>query len=278
MAKDQEKTLSEKREKILAKEGRDKKGMVPYILLGVTVAGLGAFLFLKSAKEEVQEYRPLTVAQESTAPVQETVSWPELPSQRPKEEPQIEKPEAESPPPKKEPTKTPPPIKETVKEEVVDLPKEQKPALPEEETKSPPPVEEIEKAEVVIQKQEQKPSPPKEEEIRIPLSEVSDGKAHYYSIEDQGTEIKFFVLKSRDGVVRAAFDACDVCFKHRKGYRQEGDNMVCNNCGMKFESNKINLVSGGCNPAPLDRKIEGDEVVISPSAVKQGAWYFGGAR
>ena len=36
--------------------------------------------------------------------------------------------------------------------------------------------------------------------------------------------------------------------------------MVCNNCGQRFPSNLINEVRGGCNPSPLERTIEEDEL------------------
>ena len=111
--------------------------------------------------------------------------------------------------------------------------------------------------------------------MTFPLSTFDDGKAKYYSYKDRsGKEIKFFVLKSSDGVVRAAFDACDVCYASKKGYRQEGDFMVCNNCGQRFASTRINEVKGGCNPAPLERKVEGSNLVVAVADVTTGAWYF----
>ncbi len=111
-------------------------------------------------------------------------------------------------------------------------------------------------------------------EIRLPLAEVSDGKAHYYSYQDGGKDIKFFVVKSPDGVVRAAFDACDVCFPEKKGYSQEGDFMVCINCGRKFHSTQVNVVAGGCNPAPLARRTDGEFLVILAADIKPGARFF----
>ena len=115
---------------------------------------------------------------------------------------------------------------------------------------------------------------PASDGFRAPLAELADGKAHYYKHEADGKTIAFFLLKSSDGEVRAAFDACDVCFPARLGYRQEGDQMVCNNCGNRFASRSINVVSGGCNPAPLDRMIEGDYVVIQTADIEAGARYF----
>jgi uncharacterized membrane protein len=110
--------------------------------------------------------------------------------------------------------------------------------------------------------------------VRIPLSEVNDGKAHFYKFNGGGKAINFFVLRSSDGVVRAAFDACDVCFRERKGYRQEGDIMVCNNCGQRFPSVKINELKGGCNPAPLFRRAAGEHLVLNAADILQGGFYF----
>ncbi|WP_320173099.1 DUF2318 domain-containing protein [Maridesulfovibrio sp.] len=113
-----------------------------------------------------------------------------------------------------------------------------------------------------------------DQELNIPISEVNDGQAHYYSIDINGKEIRFFVVRSKDGIIRAAFDACDVCYHSKKGYSQKGDFMICNNCGMRFHSTRINVVNGGCNPSPLEREIKGDKLVISLDAVRSGAMYF----
>ena len=110
--------------------------------------------------------------------------------------------------------------------------------------------------------------------IEIPLKKVDDGKAHYFQYESNGTEVRFFVVKSKDGVIRAAFDACDVCFPAKKGYSQDGDFMICNNCGRRFHSSRINVVEGGCNPAPLRRQVIGDKLVIQASDIMPGSRYF----
>jgi uncharacterized membrane protein len=111
--------------------------------------------------------------------------------------------------------------------------------------------------------------------ITVPVSTFDDGKAKYFSYQAPGGKtIKFFALKSSDGVIRAAFDACDVCYQSKKGYRQEGDFMVCNNCGQRFSSVRVNEVKGGCNPSPLERKIEGENLVITVADILTGSKYF----
>jgi uncharacterized membrane protein len=74
--------------------------------------------------------------------------------------------------------------------------------------------------------------------------------------------------------MRAAFDACDVCYREKKGYRQEGMFMVCNNCDQRFRTDLVNEVKGGCNPAPLERRVEGNEIVIRTADIAKGGWYF----
>ena len=110
--------------------------------------------------------------------------------------------------------------------------------------------------------------------VVIPLSDIDDGKAHHFRYRAAETDITFFVVKSSDGVIRAAFDACDVCFPAKKGYTQDGDFMICNNCGRRFHSTRINVVEGGCNPAPLKRTVVADNLVIKVEDIIPGARYF----
>ncbi len=112
-------------------------------------------------------------------------------------------------------------------------------------------------------------------QVTYPVSHFDDGRAqHFQYAADDGITVKYFILKSSDGVIRAAFDACDVCWPAGKGYYQENDVMVCRNCGRKFASVLINEVKGGCNPAPLNRKIENGNVVIEIEDILAGKQYF----
>ncbi|MDD9304011.1 MAG: DUF2318 domain-containing protein [Desulfobacter sp.] len=109
--------------------------------------------------------------------------------------------------------------------------------------------------------------------ISIPVDKISDGKAHYFKIKsDKGVMVAFFVVKSQDGIIRAAVDACDVCYRAGKGYIQEGNVMICENCGMRFATDRINEVKGGCNPTHLDRVVDGDRLKISMDEINANAW------
>ena len=111
--------------------------------------------------------------------------------------------------------------------------------------------------------------------ISIPLKKVADNKAHYYRFEDGGKTINFVVVKGSDGTYRTAFDACDACFKAKKGYEQKGNMLVCKNCNQKFAIDRIGPHAvGGCNPSYLPSTSEGANIVIKAADVQAGGKYF----
>ena len=110
--------------------------------------------------------------------------------------------------------------------------------------------------------------------VNFALNTFDDYGAHYYTYMHGEQPIEFFVLKSQDGVVRAAFNACDVCFAAGMGYTQDGDVMVCNNCGRRFPADQINVLQGGCNPSPLQRSVQGNDLIIQAADIANGLGYF----
>jgi hypothetical protein len=110
--------------------------------------------------------------------------------------------------------------------------------------------------------------------VRLPVTNLDDGVARFYTLMVQGRPVEFFVLKDKSGTVRAALNACEVCFPAKKGYHQEGDEMICNNCGRRFPINQIGLVHGGCNPSPLNPAVDGSSVVIQENELAAGLSMF----
>lgn len=108
--------------------------------------------------------------------------------------------------------------------------------------------------------------------FKISLSEVSD-VATYHEVDG----VEFFVVKTADGSIKTAFDACDVCYGAQKGYSQEGDYMICNNCGNRYPINGLgteNTQGGGCWPGYLESRVEGNFLVIKESDLKKGSYRF----
>lgn len=110
--------------------------------------------------------------------------------------------------------------------------------------------------------------------VSIPVSSIQGSKASYFVYAAAGKEVKFFALRAPDGTIRVALDACQACYRAKLGYHQEGDTMVCNNCGIAFRSADIGIIRGGCNPIPLDNSTENGVLLVKAKDIEDGATYF----
>jgi high-affinity iron transporter len=105
-------------------------------------------------------------------------------------------------------------------------------------------------------------------QVRIPLSELTDQSLHFYTAEVNGTVVRFLVIHKMNGDYTAALDACQIC--GRSGYRQDGQNVVCRNCGASIYVPSIGD-HGGCNPIPVKSSVVGGEVIVDLSALADAA-------
>ena len=96
-------------------------------------------------------------------------------------------------------------------------------------------------------------------EVRLPLAQVNDGNLHRFQLLHGNTGVRFIVIRRPDGQVVAALDACQICGP--EGYFQDGANVVCKNCSAVIPPLSIGL-PGGCNPIPINSRVEGTELVI----------------
>ncbi len=112
-------------------------------------------------------------------------------------------------------------------------------------------------------------------QVTVQVARLADGKVHFYKFEDSGKEVAFFAVKAQDGSYKTAFDACDACYKSKKGYEQQGDKMNCKNCNQKFAIGRLGPnASGGCNPGYLPHQLSGASIVIRTDDLKGGVRYF----
>jgi uncharacterized membrane protein len=111
--------------------------------------------------------------------------------------------------------------------------------------------------------------------LTVPISLLDGGKAKFFEYMSRNNKpMRFFVLRSSDGVYRAALDTCDVCYRAKRGYVQSGDSMVCRKCGRDFPSNLVNEVSGDCNPVGIPGMVAEDRFVIQAGELDKRAQYF----
>jgi uncharacterized membrane protein len=111
--------------------------------------------------------------------------------------------------------------------------------------------------------------------IVIPLKDFSDGKAHFFTYRKSGKHINFFVRTDGKGTVSSYYDACFTCYKKKQGYRQEGSDLICNECSMKFGlADEKWEEKDGCNPIYLKSVIENSNLVIDTAVIEKGSRLF----
>jgi len=114
----------------------------------------------------------------------------------------------------------------------------------------------------------------KDGQIVINVSDLPKSSSRHYRYRADGKVIKFFVVRDGQGIVRAALDACEACWRAGKGYKFTDGVMVCVHCGQKFPLARIGLASGGCNPHPFPHRTEGDTVMIAARELLLEAKFF----
>ena len=113
--------------------------------------------------------------------------------------------------------------------------------------------------------------------LTIPADELTENAA-FYSVNVDGTEMEVMAVKTSDGTICTAFNTCQICYDSGNGYyKQEGDKLVCQNCGNSFTMDQVGETAGGCNPWPIlesDRTLADDKIQISYDFLKDSADIF----
>jgi high-affinity iron transporter len=109
-------------------------------------------------------------------------------------------------------------------------------------------------------------------EVRIPASEVPDGDMHRFVVDENGTQVRFWLYKKPDGKIATVFDACEIC--GAVGFYKGPNGVVCKNCASPINGQTVGT-TGGCNPVPLKAEISSDNtVVIHQADVQAGERLF----
>ena len=110
--------------------------------------------------------------------------------------------------------------------------------------------------------------------VRIDLSEIGSSDVKFFRFLNAGNqEVKFFVARDSEGVVQVAFDANEICYKLKRGYRAEDGWVTCNKCDKAFRLEEVNEGGGGCKPVPLEHRIEGNMLILAEDDILTG-WRF----
>jgi len=115
-------------------------------------------------------------------------------------------------------------------------------------------------------------------DITITKSEVTE-TAKFIPYKVGNTDMEIIALKASDGTIRTAFNTCQVCYDSGRGYYvQEGDELVCQNCGNRFKADQVEVIKGGCNPVPItteNKTDDGTTITIAKDFLEQNEALFG---
>ncbi|MDR1193826.1 MAG: DUF2318 domain-containing protein [Peptococcaceae bacterium] len=115
------------------------------------------------------------------------------------------------------------------------------------------------------------------ETLTIQVADISD-TAKFYPIEIDGTAMEILAVKAPDGTIRTAFNTCEVCYDSGRGYyKQDGDALVCQNCGNRFKTSQVEARSRGCNPWPIfagDKVVTDETITISYDFLSEATQVF----
>lgn len=104
--------------------------------------------------------------------------------------------------------------------------------------------------------------------IKIPLSSLQENELYRFGYANEtGIEIRFLVLKTSTGRIGVAYDACLLCRDY--GYIKKDQQLVCLACGAAIYGPTMGR-PGGCNPIPLDHRLETNNLIINVKTLLQG--------
>jgi high-affinity iron transporter len=107
--------------------------------------------------------------------------------------------------------------------------------------------------------------------VQVPVDQLKDHKLHHYQVEAGGKEVRFIAIIDSSDTVRVGLDACQICGD--QGYYQQGQNVICRNCGSAIYIPTIGS-AGGCNPIHIDYLVQNNIMIISRAALADAARYF----
>jgi len=117
----------------------------------------------------------------------------------------------------------------------------------------------------------------KDNDLVIQVKGISE-IATFYPAEIDGINLEVLAVKAPDGTIRTAFNTCQVCYTSGKGYYvQDGDVLVCQNCGNRFGMGDVEVTKGGCNPVPItdeNKTVTDDTITISKDFLSQATVIF----
>ena len=112
--------------------------------------------------------------------------------------------------------------------------------------------------------------------IDIPIRDITETVTFFSEIIND-IEMEVMAVLTKDGSILTAFNRCERCHKTGKGFLQEGKEVICRQCNMRFGIDKIGLEQNRCSPVIItdEEKIITEELIqISHKVLSKYTYLF----
>ncbi|HHW15278.1 MAG TPA: DUF2318 domain-containing protein [Firmicutes bacterium] len=104
--------------------------------------------------------------------------------------------------------------------------------------------------------------------IEVPLSEVKEKRLVGFTYNGAGKTLPLLAYVAPSGKVVTAVSLCEPC--NSTTFHIEGNELVCNTCGTRWELENLRGTAGGCQaypPDPFPNTLAGETIVVQETAV-----------
>jgi uncharacterized membrane protein len=116
-----------------------------------------------------------------------------------------------------------------------------------------------------------------DQDLIIQIADITRN-ALFFPVVIDGKQMEVLAVMTPDGIIRTAFNACQVCYKKGQGYYVQVETvLVCQRCKKRYRMEVIETKTGGCNPVSIfsENKIVTDSAItISKEYLTQAKALF----
>ena len=117
--------------------------------------------------------------------------------------------------------------------------------------------------------------PVEEGVVKVDLAGISNSSGLFFTyLSSSGRNVDYFVYRNSAGTPNVVLDACRTCYRWRKGYRLDGDHVVCIKCDMRFSLDSLDEGTGSCIPIHVDAAVSDGSMAIPSAELEEGSKFF----
>ena len=108
--------------------------------------------------------------------------------------------------------------------------------------------------------------------VDVDLEKINDGHLHRFVYRaSSGEQVRYIVILKGGSAYGVGLDACEIC--GATGYYERDNQVICKLCDVQMNKATIGT-KGGCNPIPVEYKIENGKLKIPQSELEKNAKIF----